>query len=96
MKQIPDRILLLIEKELDRAIEKFPEWPTDPIHAASVVAEESGELTKETNEFRYEPGKNSITDVRNEAVQTAAMAIRFLASMQEYIWDAPEQHKQKL
>ena len=32
--------------ELNRARTKFPTWPGDPIHAAAVVAEESGELVQ--------------------------------------------------
>ena len=33
--------------ELERATEKFPTWPTDPLHALAVLGEEFDELTKE-------------------------------------------------
>ena len=31
-----------IYEELDRAIAKFPTWPTDPLHALAVLGEEFG------------------------------------------------------
>lgn len=33
-------------------------------------------------------------NVRKEAIQTAAMALRFVASLDEYIYKAGEQHRQ--
>lgn len=60
--------------ELNRARTKFPTWPDDPIHAAAVVAEESGELV--------------------QAALQACMAIRFLLSMDQYMFEAGRQHKQ--
>lgn len=70
-----------IVAEVKRAVEKFPTWPVDPIHAAGVVAEESGELMKSALQMCYEPHKTSLPDLREEAVQTAAMALRFLVSL---------------
>lgn len=35
-----------VKAELDRAVVKFPTWPTDPFHALAVLGEEYGELTK--------------------------------------------------
>ena len=32
--------------EIARATEKFPGWPTDPLHALAVLGEEFGELTQ--------------------------------------------------
>lgn len=85
-----------IETELGRAVTKFPTWPNDPIHAASVVGEESGELVKAVLELTYEPHKTSLDEVRSEAIQTAAMAIRFLLSLDKYNFKQSEQHKQGL
>lgn len=68
-----------VQHELDEALRKFPEWPTDPIHAAAIVAEECGELQRAVLQLTYEPGKTSRLEVMQEARQTAAMAIRFLA-----------------
>jgi hypothetical protein len=80
--------------ELERAMAKFPTWPTDPLHALAVLGEEFGELTKDVLQLTYEPGKTSAENVRKEAIQTAAMALRFVASLDAYIYKAGEQHRQ--
>ena len=65
-----------IQKAVDFAVRKHPCWPSDPIHAASVVAEEAGELLKAANEFVYEKGSPKAMYI--EACHTAAVCIRFL------------------
>ena len=80
--------------EVQRAMRKFPRWPTDPIHAAAVIAEECGELQKAVLEAVYEPHKGSRPNIRAEAVQTAAMCLRFLASLDVYEWHRADQHQQ--
>ena len=87
-------ILGEIEAELGRAMTKFPTWPTDILHAVAVVKEESGELSKAVLQVVYEPHKSTLDDVRSEAIQTAAMAIRFLASLDRYEIKPGEQHSQ--
>jgi len=82
--------------EVERAIAKFPTWPTDPLHALGVVGEEFGELGKAVLQQVYEPHKNQPDDVRKEAVQTAAMAIRFLASLSTYQYAPGVQHQQPM
>ena len=72
-----DDAIKLILDELDRAEKKFPNWPVDPVHAAAIVAEESGELVKATMDWVYKGGEYE-GEVEQEAVQTAAMALRFL------------------
>lgn len=71
-----------ILEELNRAKNKHPGWPDDPIHAAAVVAEESGELVQASLQWVYE-GKDSIR-MRDEAIQTGAAAIRYLLNMENY------------
>jgi len=80
--------------EVQRATEKFPTWPTDPIHAMAVLGEEYGELNKAILQSVYEPHKSNLKDVRDEAVQTAAMAIRFLMSLDKYQYIKDKQHHQ--
>ncbi len=87
--------------ELERATTKFPKWPTDPIHALAVVQEELGEvncavgkLAKEVLQLCYEHHKASIAAVREEATQVAAMAIRFLFSVDRYEFETGAQHSQ--
>lgn len=83
--------------EIQRATKKFPTWPNDPLHALTIISEEHGELCKATLQAVYEPHKNKagISDVYSEAIQTAAMAIRFLNSFDEYQFKACEQHQQE-
>jgi len=80
--------------EVLRATTKFPTWPTDPLHALAVVQEEVGELTKEVVQLTYEPHKSSLEAVRAEAIQTAAMALRFLMSLDAYEFQRGAQHSQ--
>ena len=84
-----------IVDELAKATDKFPTWPDDPVHAASVVFEEAGELQKATLEHMYEPHKSDLLDVRDEAIQTAAMALRFLISLHRYQFTPCKQHSQQ-
>ena len=79
---IDPQILAMIEAELARARAKFPGWPTDPVHAAAILAEEAGETVQAALGYTYEDG--SAWQVQAEAVQAAAMAIRLLENMSEY------------
>lgn len=90
------RAAVLALVEVDKAMDKFPTWPTDPLHALAVLGEEFGELTKAVLQLTYEPHKASasVENVREEAVQTAAMALRFLMSLDEYKYGQSEQHRQ--
>lgn len=80
--------------EVERAVAKFPTWPTDPLHALAVLGEEFGELTKEMLQLTYEPHKTSAAEVRKEALQTAAMALRLYRSLERYEYRRGEQHYQ--
>ena len=83
-----------VQAELDAAVRKFPLWPTDPLHAVAVLNEEVGELNKAILQTVYEPSKATRQDVRDEAVQVAAMALRFLASLDDYDYNTVRQHEQ--
>lgn len=87
--------LLLVCAEVDRATAKFPTWPTDALHAVAVVAEEMGELQKEVLQMTYEPHKSTPESVRKEAVQLAAMSLRFLMSLDRYEYAPRPQHSQQ-
>jgi len=84
-----------VQAEVARARGKFPDWPTDPVHAAAIVAEECGELQQAVLQVVYEPHKSTSVNVRIEAIQTAAMCLRFLASLDRYEWWRAAQHTQK-
>lgn len=66
-------------EELGKAISKFPQWPSDMINAFCIVCEEYGELAKSILQFVYEKDKGiSERNIREEAIQTCAMLIRFI------------------
>lgn len=79
--------------ELDRATSKFPTWPTDPLHAHAILGEECGELLKAIVQATYEPHKSGPNHVRAEAIQTAAMALRFVTSLDRYEYTQCPQHR---
>lgn len=83
-----------VQAELERATTKFPTWPTDPLHALAVLGEEFGELTKAMLQFTYEPHKTNRQEIRAEAIQTAAMALRLAMSLSAYDYAPSLQHKQ--
>ena len=91
-----DEVREAVEAELGRALSKFPNWPTDPLHAVAVLGEEFGELTQAVLQSVYEPEKSSPEEVRKEATQVAAMALRFLSSLGQYNYQRGDQHPQAL
>ena len=84
-----------VKAELARATAKFPTWPTDPLHALAVLGEEYGELNKAMLQLTYDPGKATAADVREEAIQTAAMALRLAMSLDRYEYKRGPQHEQE-
>lgn len=91
-----EKVTAEIQAEIDRAVRKFPTWPTDALHALAVLGEEYGELNKAVLQLAYEPHKegSSVAEVRKEAIQTAAMALRFVMSLDCYEYDECDQHQQ--
>lgn len=85
-----------VQAEMQRAVAKFPTWPTDPLHALAVLGEEYGELNKAMLQHTYEPHKpgGTLEAVREEAIQTAAMALRLAMSLDSYEYRRCEQHTQ--
>lgn len=88
-------IITEILNELKRAKEKHPRWPVHIVSRAAIVAEEAGELIQAALKYKYEkppgevptfygvtPRDRQILKLKNEAIQTAAMCIRFLQSLE--------------
>ena len=72
---------ILIEHQ--RAVEKWPEWPTDTTHAAAILAGEGGECLKAANHYREgrpTDGRDSLFMVEVEAIHAGAMAVRLLSN----------------
>ena len=85
-------VTLMIAEEVERASRIHPRWPKDPIHAMAVLGEEYGELNKAILQYIYEPHKEvTLEDIEEEAIQTAAMAIRFLVNLDRYDFKKGEQ-----
>ncbi len=76
-------IIKEIETELDYANTKHPYWPVDAVHASAIINEEAGKLTQACIDHENGDG-DSRERMRKKAVSTAAMAIRFLQSFDEY------------
>jgi len=90
-----DQVVQEILEELDRAVQKYPLWPTDAMHAIGPFNEEAGEFNQALLQKVYEPWKNNDYDqVKKEAIQAAAMAIRFLMSVDIYDYSQSLQHSQ--
>lgn len=70
------RWIVLVLAEIESAEEKHPTWPKDHIHAAAIVGEESGELLQAAIQHKYEKGQ--FWKMHSEAIQIAAMALRFM------------------
>ncbi len=77
----PPTVVNDVMDELRKAVSKFPSWPSDPFHALAIIGEEFGELQQSFLKAHYENGNGAD---RQEAVQLAAMAIRFLMHWEDY------------
>lgn len=93
MKMGPYDYVGMVFEELRRAERKFPGFPTDPVHAAAILAEEVGELQQACLKWTYEGG--NLEDVKKEAVQSAAMALRFLFNIESLRCRPSEQEKRE-
>lgn len=71
----------LVIQELLRAKEKHPRWPTDPVHASAILAEEAGEAVKAALDVTYADG--DYRDWHEELSHTGAMALRCLSNEHE-------------
>lgn len=78
------QVIAAVEEELRSARIKFPIWWPRLVEGASTAMEEAGETTKAVNDYSLHH-KGSIDEIRAEAVQAAAMYIRFLVESEE-LW----------
>ncbi len=68
--------------ELLKAKAKFPRFPTDPVHAVAIMAEEAGEAVQASLLVNYE--SHSIERIKKEVIQTGAMCIRILNNIEKF------------
>jgi NTP pyrophosphatase (non-canonical NTP hydrolase) len=69
----------LVVTELRAAIDKHPAWPDDQVHASAILAEEAGEVVRAAIDHEWAGGPTK--DIRKEAAQAGAMAIRLLMNL---------------
>jgi hypothetical protein len=79
IKDVVDHIL----EEYVRASDLYT-FPTDVIHAAAIVVEEAGELLQAANDTYYRDIVGHRENLLTEAIQTGAMAVRFLEHIGNY------------
>ena len=78
-----ENAMKLIYEEYNTSIQQHPNWPTDPIHASAILAEESGELTQACLDYVYRDADGKAAF--DEAIQCGAMALRFLVNVGTYV-----------
>jgi NTP pyrophosphatase (non-canonical NTP hydrolase) len=69
--------------ELRKAEAKHPDWPVDCIHAAAILAEESGEVVQAALQYVYEGGSKE--NIIKELAQTGAMVFRMMNVLLEEV-----------
>ena len=77
-----EKAIKLILIELDYAKSKHPLYPTDPVHAIAIMAEEAGEAQQAAHDLTY--GGKHADKLFNEIIQTGAMAIRALINFHHF------------
>lgn len=68
----------MVINEMSMAKDQHPEWPTDQVYAAAIVAEEAGELVQAALSAHYKG--EPLVHTRTEAMHTAVAAIRFMVN----------------
>ncbi|QQO90184.1 hypothetical protein pEaSNUABM5_00042 [Erwinia phage pEa_SNUABM_5] len=78
------RLNRMMVEELDRAEIKHPEWTSDAVHAAGILAEESGEAMQAAVDFNATGDRDNLVCLESETIQTGAMCLRLLLNLQEF------------
>lgn len=86
-----------IRDELYRAMKKHPSWPTDPVHALNAFRHEVDGLSFIVGQLITQPYPQTVTkdEARRQALQCAAMCLRFLLSLHRYDFTPSAQHRQE-
>lgn len=73
--------LLQIIRAYKHACAKHPYFPSNMFEQLSIMIEEAGEVAQAVNDFKFSGG--SISDIKNELYQTAAMCLRMLNNLND-------------
>lgn len=71
--------LVLVMYEVERARNLHPKFAHDSVHAAAILCEEAGETARAAINHYY--AKGSVHDIADEAIQTAAVAVRLVLEL---------------
>jgi len=66
---------------------KWGEQNHPPLQWLAILTEEVGELAKEVNEHHWREQPNTLTKLRAELVQVAAVAVAWLECLDRGTWD---------
>ena len=72
------RVMQQAFAELASARSRYPDWPTDIVHASAVMVEEATEVLKAANNARWNHHSGTCEELRKEVIQTIAMCLRLL------------------
>ncbi len=74
-----DVVYRRIERVLYDACKKHPSFPSDPVQATAIMAEEAGEAVQAANDVVWHNG--DIIKLRKELLHTGAMCVRILCGL---------------
>lgn len=80
-----DRVVESVKQvlnELHRAEHLHPIWPSDPVRQVAILVEEVGEAVQVANDIVPGAHKLEMEMLRNELIQSGAMAIRCLINLE--------------
>jgi hypothetical protein len=83
-----EKALGMVGIELEKACQKHPNFPEDPIHQVAIMIEEAGEAMKAAIDVVYHTEESidrlaQIHHLKEELAQTGAMCIRCLINLPE-------------
>ena len=67
--------------ELARAEQLHPVWPADTLRQVAIMTGEAGETLQAG--LHLAEGRGTLEDIKREAIQTGAMAVRLLMHLEE-------------
>lgn len=76
-----DKCLVALVSELERVEEKYPDWPENMTDAAKIISKKAGGLLSASTDLSSGNQMNH-EHVVGKAIETGAMVLRFLLSME--------------
>ena len=83
---VPPCVSAILRERRDQD-DKWGEQNHPPLHWLAILTEEVGELAKEVNEHYWREQRDTLTKLRAELVQVAAVAVAWLECLDRGTWD---------